>query len=74
MNDRKKCDVSYSAYYSEFPEDTKDNCIFLIPEQFGGDETNRSTFCLLRGFDYPECGCIFRKTKDELMSVMRKEI
>jgi len=56
-----------------FPKDTKENCIFYIPEQNGGDETNRPTFCLIKGYKYSECGCVFRKTKEELMNMMRKE-
>lgn len=64
------CDVSYDCYYTGFPEDTKGNCIFLIPEQFGGDETNRPDFCLIHGFDYPEDGCACRKTKVELIDLI----
>ncbi len=70
MEERKECITNYQE---PFPETIGNNCIFLIPEQFGGDETNRPTFCLLRGFDYPEKGCIWRKTKMELITMMRVE-
>ena len=69
MSERLPCLIEEG----EFPKDTKGNCIFLIPEQFGGDETNRPTFCLLKGYEFKEHGCIFRKTKEELMNMMRKE-
>lgn len=43
------------------------NCIYLVPEQMGGDETNRPTYCAIHGYDFPEEGCKYRTTIKEIL-------
>jgi hypothetical protein len=66
---KNRCCLNESAT-DYFPEDTKDNCIFFIPEQIGGDETNRPDMCLIHGDEFDKNGCIMRKTKNQLLDLL----
>jgi hypothetical protein len=59
----------YDQYYYPYPWQCVEtsNCIYLVPEQIGGDETNRPTYCTIHGYDFPEEGCKYRTTIKEVL-------
>jgi len=56
-------------YWHKYPYNHVEscNCIFYVPEQMGGDETNRPTYCAIHGYDFPIEGCNYRKTIREVL-------